>query len=69
VGIYDKTEKLSNGQEVLVNVDYLRESILYPKAKIVEGYEPIMPVFEGQISEQSLLQIVSYIKSLSETEQ
>ncbi len=69
VGIYDKTEKLSNGQEVLVNVDYLRESILYPKAKIVAGYEPIMPVFEGQISEQSLLQIVSYIKSLSESEQ
>ncbi len=52
-----------------MDVDYLRESILQPRAKIVEGYEPIMPVFEGQISEQSLLQIVSYIKSLSESEE
>ncbi len=69
VGIFDKQEKLANGQEVTVDVDYLRESILQPRAKIVDGYEPIMPVFEGQISEQSLLQIVSYIKSLSETEE
>ncbi|MBN59807.1 MAG: cytochrome c oxidase subunit II [Gemmatimonadetes bacterium] len=69
VGIFNKQEKLANGQEVTVDVDYLRESILQPRAKIVEGYEPIMPVFEGQISEQSLLQIVSYIKSLSESEE
>ena len=69
IGIFDKKEKLKNGQEVTVDVDYLRESILQPRAKIVKGYEPIMPIFEGQISEQSLLQIVSYIKSLSESAQ
>ncbi len=67
VGIYDKPITLSNGQEIVVDSDYIRESILQPKAKIVAGYEPIMPVFEGQISEQSLLQIASYIKSLSES--
>ena len=67
VGIYEKTVKLKNGQEVNVDVDYIRESILQPRAKIVDGYEPIMPIFEGQISEQSLLQIVSYIKSLTES--
>jgi len=67
VGIYDKPVMLSNGQEVVVDSDYIRESILQPTAKIVAGYEPIMPVFEGQISEQSLLQIASYIKSLSES--
>ena len=69
IGIFDKKEKIKNGQEVTVDVDYLRESILQPRAKIVKGYEPIMPIFEGQISEQSLLQIVSYIKSLSESAQ
>ena len=67
VGIYDKPVKLKNGQEVTVDVDYIRESILQPRAKIVDGYDPIMPIFEGQISEQSLLQIVSYIKSLTES--
>ena len=56
VGIYDKPVILSNGQEVVVDSDYIRESILQPQAKIVAGYEPIMPIFEGQISEQSLLQ-------------
>lgn len=67
VGVYNKPVKLKNGQEVEVNVDYIRESILQPRAKIVDGYDPIMPIFEGQINEQSLLQIVSYIKSLSES--
>ena len=67
IGVYDKPVQLKNGQEVTVDVDYIRESILQPRAKMVEGYEPIMPIFEGQISEQSLLQIVTYIKSLTES--
>ena len=67
IGVYDKPVQLKNGQEVTVDVAYIRESILQPRAKIVEGYEPIMPIFEGQISEQSLLQIVTYIKSLTES--
>jgi cytochrome c oxidase subunit 2 len=67
VGIYGKKEKLNNGQLVTVDVDYIRESILHPRAKIVEGYEPIMPIFDGQISEQTVLEMVSYIKSLTES--
>ena len=67
VGLYNKPVTLSNGQEIVVDSDYIRESILRPKAKIVAGYQPIMPVFEGQISEQSLLQLTSYIKYLSES--
>ena len=67
IGVYDKPVQLKNGQEVTVDVDYIRESILQPRAKMVDGYEPIMPIFEGQISEQSLLQIVAYIKSLTES--
>ena len=67
IGVYDKPVQLKNGREVTVDVDYIRESILQPRAKMVDGYEPIMPIFEGQISEQSLLQIVTYIKSLTES--
>jgi len=68
VGVYDEPVKLKSGREVVADVDYIRESILQPKAKIVEGYDPIMPIFDGQISEQSLLQIVAYIKSLNKSE-
>jgi len=68
VGIYDEKRKLSNGREVVADIDYIRESILHPRAKIVDGYDAIMPVFDGQINEQSLSQIVAYIKSLNESE-
>ncbi|MEE3233746.1 MAG: cytochrome c oxidase subunit II [Candidatus Latescibacterota bacterium] len=67
IGVYNEPQKLTNGQEVMADVQYLRESILYPNAKIVDGYQPIMPGFDGQINEQSLLQLVAYIKSLNET--
>jgi cytochrome c oxidase subunit 2 len=43
----------------------LRESILNPQAKLAAGYKPIMPTFAGQVSEEQLLQLVAYIKSLS----
>jgi cytochrome c oxidase subunit II len=47
---------------------YIRESILQPNAKIVAGYQPIMPSYEGQIDEDQLQQIIEYIRSLG-TEQ
>jgi cytochrome c oxidase subunit 2 len=52
----------------VADVDYIRESILHPRAKVVDGFDPIMPTFDGMISEQSLLQIVAYIKSLNKSE-
>jgi cytochrome c oxidase subunit 2 len=48
---------------VLADERYIRESILNPRARIVAGYAPIMPPYEGQISEEGLLQIIAYIKS------
>jgi cytochrome c oxidase subunit II len=44
---------------------YIRESVLNPQAKIVTGFGPIMPSFQGQVSEDQLLQVMAYIKSLS----
>ncbi len=68
VGVYGKAVKLQDGRTVTADEAYIRESILYPQAKIVAGYPPIMPTFKGLISEDGLLNLIAYIKSLS-TEQ
>jgi len=63
-GLYGSTVRLNNGREVTADVGYLRESILYPRAKIVLGWEPIMPTFKGQVNEEELIQLIAYLKSL-----
>ncbi len=63
--IYGKDIKLVGGQAVTVNDEYIRNSILNPGAQIVEGFQPIMPTFKGQVTEEQLLALVAYIKSLS----
>jgi len=62
--LYGKTAKLNNGTEVNVDDAYIRESILNPTAKVVEKYEPVMPVFQGQVSEEQIQQLIAYIKSI-----
>ena len=47
---------------------YIRDSILMPKSEVVAGYEPVMPSFQGRISEQDLLKIIAYIKSIGNKE-
>ncbi len=42
----------------------MRESILNPAAKIVQGYQPVMPTFKGQVTEEELIQLVNYVKTL-----
>ncbi len=64
-GLFGKTVRLQNGQTVVADESYIRESIMNPQAKLLEGYPPIMPTFQGLISEEGLLQLVAYIKSLS----
>lgn len=64
-GIYNHEVKLTNGQTVIANDEYIRNSILNPGSQIVEGYQPIMPTFKGQVTEEQLVALVAYIKSLS----
>jgi cytochrome c oxidase subunit II len=66
--VYGSTVKLSSGQSVKADDAYIRESILNPSAKIVAGYTPIMPTFQGQLSEEQILQLTAYIKSLAKPE-
>ena len=56
---------LANGSTALVDEGYLRESIINSQAKIVEGFQPLMPAFQGLISEDNLVALVEYVKSQS----
>ena len=69
IGAFGKMEKMDSGEEILVDEDYVRESILNPQARVVNGFKPVMPTYQGQISEGTLLQLLTYIKSLSESEE
>jgi len=57
-----------SGQTVMADDAYIRESIFDPSAKIVGGYPPIMPTFQGQLGEEQVLQLTAYIKSLAKQE-
>ena len=63
--IFGKTVKLTDGSSVTVDENYIRNSILNPSSQVVEGYQPIMPTFKGQVTEEQLNSLVAYIKSLS----
>jgi cytochrome c oxidase subunit 2 len=63
-GLYRSQVRLSNGAVVEANEDYLRESILEPRAKVVLGYEPIMPSFKGQINVEEMNELIAFIKNL-----
>lgn len=63
-GVFGDPVLLSTGETVMVDEQYIRESILNPRAKIVQGYDAIMPSFQGQLSEEQVLQLIAYIKSL-----
>jgi len=63
-GVYGSKLQLANGSEVQVNDAYLRDSILNPSQHVTAGYAPIMPTYQGQVSEDGLIDLVEYIKTL-----
>ena len=65
VGLFGQPVQLVTGQTVKADEAYLRESILNPTAKVVAGYQPIMPTFQGLVTEEGVLQLIEYIKSLN----
>ncbi|HZQ67852.1 MAG TPA: cytochrome c oxidase subunit II [Terriglobales bacterium] len=66
-GIYGKPVTLEDGRTVIADDNYIRESILSPAAKVVSGFKPIMPVFQGLVTEEQLNALVEYVKSLSQS--
>src|SRR2546426_1101772 len=63
-GLFGKTVQLQSGETVTVDEAYVRESILTPSAKITAGFQPIMPTFQGLVTEEQLLALIEYVKSL-----
>ena len=67
VGVFGSPVKLSTGQTITADETYVRESILTPQMKLVNGYQPLMPTFQGLVNEDGLLSLIEYVKSLGES--
>jgi cytochrome c oxidase subunit II len=65
-GIYNQAVLLEDGRTVMADENYVRESIVNPTAKIVSGFKPVMPTFQGIVSDEQLNALVAYVKSLSQ---
>jgi cytochrome c oxidase subunit II len=63
-GIYGRKTLLADGSTVIADENYLRESILQPNAKMVAGYPPLMPTYQGQLTEEQITELIAYMKSL-----
>ena len=62
--LFGKTVTLASGENVVVDEAYIRESILTPSQKVTAGFQPTMPTFQGLVSEEGILQLIEYVKSL-----
>jgi cytochrome c oxidase subunit II len=63
-GLFGNAVTLQSGETVTVDEAYIRESILTPSAKTAAGFQPIMPTFQGLVTEEQLLELIEYVKSL-----
>jgi len=66
-GLYGTSRPIASGGQVKADENYLRESILYPKEKIAAGYQPVMPSYKGQLTDDDIYSLVEFIKSLSDS--
>jgi cytochrome c oxidase subunit 2 len=64
-GLFGKPVQLEDGRTVMADENYVRECILDPGAQRVKGFQPVMPTFQGLVSEEQLSALVAYVKSLS----
>jgi len=69
IGVYGSEVQLEDGRTVLADENYIRESILFPAAKIVSGFKNIMPSWQGQVTEDQVNELVAYVRSLSQPPQ
>ena len=64
-GIFGHSQPLTDGSSVVVDENYVRQSILDPASQVVAGYEPVMPTYQGRIKDEEITVIIEYLKSLS----
>lgn len=65
-GLWGKTEKMTDGSSALVDDNYVRQSILDPTAKVVEGFAPVMPSYKGQLTDEQISAIIEFMKSIGQ---
>jgi len=65
-GVYGHETELADGSSTIVDENYIRESILEPQAKVVSGFQPVMPTFQGILKDKQIEALIAYIKSLKE---
>ena len=63
-GLWGRQEQITGAGPLTVDENYIRESILNPNAKIVEGYPPVMPSFKGQLKDEQIDALIAYMKTL-----
>ncbi len=63
-GLFGRPVTLTDGTTVAADEAYIRRSILEPAAQVVEGYQPIMPTYKGQITEEEIIEIIAWLKTL-----
>lgn len=63
-GVFGRTEKLTNGQTIKVDENYIRESVLEPQAKVVDGFQPVMPTYQGVLKDKEIDALIAYFKTL-----
>lgn len=63
-GVFGRKQTLQDGQEITVDENYTRESLSEPQAKIVKGFQPVMPSFKGMLSDEEISAIIAYLKTL-----
>jgi cytochrome c oxidase subunit II len=68
LGVFGHPVRLTTGETVTADDAYMRESILLPKAKVVLGYSPIMPSFQGQLTEEQLNNVIAYLRALGKAQ-
>jgi cytochrome c oxidase subunit 2 len=65
-GDFGTRRTFTDGSTGVVDENYIRQSMLEPRAKIVQGFDPVMPTFQGRLKEEEITGIIAYIKSLSQ---
>ncbi len=65
-GLYGEEVRLEGGETVVADEAYLRESIVLPGARIVDGYQALMPEFQGILTADQVDAVISYIRSLAD---
>ena len=67
-GVYGHEVTLADGSKLIVDENYIRESILNPQSKVVAGYQPIMPTFQGLVQAHEIDALIAFIKTLDKKE-